>query len=121
MSIAATIILGLVQAGTSIYSGYKQQQALDVGEGLARREKLADLALRKEERLSAEKLARDQMRQNQRQFEAGLELSKEQLAETKNVNARTAFRNQFTNLTGILDKNEQLKNLYTSRLKALRN
>ena len=120
MSIAAAVIMGIGTVITSLVSGKMQSDALSSGQDEARTLNQNEIAQRNRELKTSEKLTRDQMRQNKKQFEAELALSKEGLAETKNVNARNAFREQYSSLTSILDKNENLKNIFTNRMKALR-
>ena len=119
--IAATVILGLVTIGTEIFKGKVQSNILKRGEAASKEQYSGELAQRKAELKSAEKLTRDQMRQANRQFEENMALNREQLALTKSENAHQALRNQYSNLTNILSKNENLKNLVINRIKGLRN
>lgn len=125
MGFASDLILELVKTGiqssTQIYSGVAQTKALESGEAKAEKQYLGDLAQRRSEIATQTKLTKDQMRENRRQFDLSYGLQKEQIGVVKNEYGRNVFRDQVTNLTGILDKNESLKNLYINRLKSLRN
>ena len=118
--IAEAVITALGGAVTSMVSGLVQNRILGEGQAESRKMYVKDLMLRSKELAAQEKLTRDQMRQSQRQFSASLALQKEQLGLEKDQIARKGFHDQATTLTGILDKNEQLKTLYFNRLAALR-
>jgi hypothetical protein len=108
--IAATLIGGIIQSRT-----------LRRGEEAAKEQSLLDLRQRNRELSVSNKQFNRSLAETKRQFDLSAELKKEELAVTKNEYAHNAFRERVKSLTGILDKNEQLKNLYINRLSGLRN
>lgn len=127
MSIAAAVISGLVSIGSQIIGGVSQSEALDKSQKEARRLNNRQMAEGTEARKAEEKLAKSHLLQNQKQFESNLafgkeelEFEKQKLGVSQELNARKSFRDQYSQLTQILDKNEGLKNLYINRLASLR-
>lgn len=128
LSIAATIIDGIVDLTTGIISGVQssrqissaQKEARELNERQMAESKAARLA---NERLSAMQLGiqSKQLTENTRLTEAQLALNREELGLQREGIARTSFRDQYSRLTSILEGNEQLKSLYINRLKGLRN
>jgi hypothetical protein len=119
--VAAAVITALGSAVVAGISGGLQSKALKEGQEESRRMYYGDLSLQKQQLARQEKLTRDQMKQNDRQFRQSLSLQKEQLGVQKNEYAHNAFRQQTEKLSTVMDKNEQLKNLFMNRLAGLRN
>jgi 5-bromo-4-chloroindolyl phosphate hydrolysis protein len=128
MSIAAAVITGIAGIASTLIGGGLQMRTLKRGEAAAKEQYQGELAesarrFNLEAGLSRQSLSlqRQNLAEEKRQFNESLGLKQTELAMTKNEYARNAFREQVKNLTGILDKNEQLKDLYINRLKGLRN
>ena len=121
MSIAAAVITGIAGIASTLIGGGLQMRTLERGEEAAKEQYRGELA-ESTRRFNLEAgLTRQNLTEQKRQFNETLGLKQTELAMTKNEYARKAFREQVKNLTGILDKNEQLKDLYINRLKGLRN
>jgi len=105
---------------TSVVSGGIQSGILKSGEKESKKMYLSDLLQRNKELAAADKLTRDQMKQSDRQFKANLALNKEQIGLEKEQMARASLKDYASRLTGVLDKNENLKTLYINRLAGLR-
>lgn len=127
MSIAAAVITGIGALASTIIGGSMQMHQINRGEEAAKEQYLGELGESKrrfgiETGLQRQSLALQSrsLSEQRRQFNESLGLKKEELATAKNEYARKAFRDQFSMLTNILDKNEQLKNLYINRLSGLR-
>lgn len=128
MSVAAAIITGITSIAGPIIGGIFQSKQLDKGEAASKKQYLGELAENRrrfdtETGLARENLSlsRKNAAESKRQFDLSYGLKKDELDMTKGQVARDVFRDQVTNLTGILDKNEALKNLYINRLNGLRN
>lgn len=119
-AIAAAVISGIVAIGSQLISGVAQSKAIDASQeearSLSERQIAEDAATRK----SNNRLSRQQLRQNQKQFDASLGFEREKLGVSRDLNARKSFRDQYSQLTQILDKNEELKSMYVNRLASLR-
>ena len=128
LSIAATVIEGIVNLTTGIISGVQssrqissaQKEARELNERQIAESRAARLA---NERLSAMQLGiqSKQLSENTRLSEAQLALNREALGLEREGIARTSLGDQYSRLTSILEGNEQLKSLYINRLKGLRN
>ena len=121
MSVAAAVITALGTLAVTGVSGYLQSEELDKGEAASKSQYLGELAQRNKELAASEKMRRAELAESKRQAKVAEGLKKEELAMTQNEYAHSAFRDRVKNLTGILDKNEQLKTLYIDRFKGLRN
>ena len=119
-AISTAVIQALGGIITSVVSGGIQSGILKSGEKESKRMYLSDLLQRNKELAAADKLTRDQMKQSDRQFKANLALNKEQIGLEKEQMARASLKDYASRLTGVLDKNENLKTLYINRLAGLR-
>ena len=113
-------IISALTAGTALYSAYQQSKILEEGQDESRRMFYADLARQKQSDKSREKLAKEQLITSRKQFKDTMAFNREQLGVQKSEYAHGALRNVAQKLTGIMGKNEQLKNLYINRLSGLR-
>ena len=109
-----------VGVGTTLYSSSKQSELIEAGEESERRMYEGQMAESRAARKAQEKLSRQQLRENKRQFDLSYGLKEEELGLAKEKIARDSFQNRMSYLTSILDKNESLKTLYTNRLSGLR-
>lgn len=119
MSIAAEIIKGIFNVGSSMITGKTQSDILDIGQEEDREKWRTELEYAKKQNKKSEAITRKQLAENKRQFDLSYDLSREGLAMQRESIARDSFRDQVSRLTGVLEKNEQLKNLYTNRLAGL--
>lgn len=120
MGIASEIILGLVEVGGSLLGSYLQSETLSESQEEARRLNQQQIGLQVQQMKSQEKISKEQLRLQKKQLAEQTRLTEEQLAMQQEQNARQSFRDQVSRLTTIVDKNENLKNLYLNRLKGLR-
>lgn len=109
-----------VGVGTTLYSSSKQSELIEAGEESERRMYEGQMAESRAARKAQEKLSRQQLKENKRQFDLSYGLKEEELGLAKEKIARDSFQNRMSYLTSILDKNESLKTLYTNRLSGLR-
>ena len=100
--IASSIIAGAFGIGTSAIGGGMQSKILKEGQRESRR------------------LHEEGLEETKRQFDLSYGLKKRELGMTQEALARKSFKDQVSRLTGILDKNESLRNLYINRLAGLR-
>ena len=112
-AIAAAILTGLGVGLTGYFSGKMQSDILKEGQEESRQVRLEDIRESRKARKSAEELTREQIAEGRRQFDLSYGMSQEAMA-------RNSFRDQVSRFTGILDKNESLKNLFINRLAGLR-
>ena len=119
--IAASVILGLVEVGAQLISGYQQNKALVEGQEEARALNENQLAESRAARRSSEALQRSQLSLSRKSLEESTRLKERELNMLQDQQAREAFRDQVSNLTQVMDKNENLKDLFLTRLKGLRN
>jgi len=118
--LAAAIISAIGAIGGSIATGFAQKKALDRGEKASRQIYQTELAESRAERISSEKLSRAQLAEQKRQFNVSAGIQKQALGLELQGMASDAFHNQVSRLTQILNKNENLKNLYVGRVNGLR-
>ena len=125
--IAGDIINGVVNVTTAIVSGVAQKRALERGQEESRKLHEAEMAESKATRLSNERLARANLSLERKALKQSGKLAKEELALKRSElgmvqeqNARTAFRNQVSNLTGLYKQSEELRDLMIHRIKGLR-
>jgi hypothetical protein len=121
MSGVAEIILGLVEAGTTLLGSYWQNEAIDESQEEARLLNERQIAESIATRKSQEKISKEQLRLQKKQLAESTRLTEKQLAMEQEQVAHTRFRDQVSRLTSVLEGNENLKNLYINRLKSLRN
>jgi len=119
--IAASIILGLVEAGTALFSGYQQREIMKESQDEARELNERQIEENRETRESQERIQKRSLALQRKQLRENTRLREEELGMLQEQNARKSFRDQVTRLTSILEGNEGLKSLYINRLKGLRN
>ena len=120
LGIASAVITALGSVATSLIGGYLQTQQLEEGEAASKEQYLGEMA-ESRRRFSQElALSNARTREQKREFDLSYGLNKKQIQAQQNQTAHEAVRNQYSTLTSILDKNENLKSLYLDRLKGLR-
>lgn len=120
MSIAEKLLEGFFDVGTSLITGGIQSHILKEGQEEDRKKWATELKLKTAADKKSEKIVKEQLTESKRQFDLSYDLSKERLDVERGQVAQNSFRNQVSNLTNILNKNEQLKNLFVNRLSVLR-
>lgn len=121
MGIASEIILGLVNAGASLLTGYMQNETLDEGQREARILNERQINLQAAQNKTSEKLQMEQLKLQKKQLKENTRLTEKQMGIQQEQYARQNFRDQVSRLTSILEGNENLKSLYINRLSSLRN
>jgi parvulin-like peptidyl-prolyl isomerase len=111
--IAGTIINAIIAAGSQYYASKEQKSILDQGQSEAK-------ALSEQSRadqISANKqslaLSKQQLAQNQSQFDTSLGQRQEE-------NAYSRFQDQANKMGNLMSQNEQLKDLFINRIGKLR-
>ena len=114
-------LLGLgVGVFSTVYGASNQSDIIKSGEMAEKQIYESQMAESRAARKAQEKLSKQQLREDKRQFDLFYGLKEEELGLAKEKIARDSFQNRMSYLTSILDKNESLQSLVTNRLAGLR-
>lgn len=111
--IAASVITGIINIGTSLFSTKKQTEALDEGQREASALSEKQEKQRQKEFKQQSAFAREQLTENKRQFDESMYVNREQTAYNRYKDRAAEFGNT-------LAQNENLKDLFINRIAGLR-